>query len=569
MINWHEVASHAPIQRLAEIIRRQFNIWSGFIDPSGEAVSAGGAQPVDKALCVAMMGREDATGSCQRSVRQWADQLAEDAKRMAAEGPQLVGCHAGLGALVVPIVWRGRVVGGCYASGFLMEGGDSEVQQRGRALDLNALFLRQSCKQLPKLEGRELNMVSELCQAMADEALRLLTSHTLEKAEGVERGKTLEDVGDLVSTRLYSEMVGESAAMKRLYGLIGKVSRSSATVLVTGEAGTGKELVARAIHWGSERRGGAFIAQNCAAMNDNLLDSELFGHKKGAFTGSISDKPGLFGLADGGTFFLDEVGDMSSILQVKLLRVLEEGTFQAVGDTVTRRVDVRVIAATHRDLQKLIETGHFRQDLYFRLNVISIHIPALRERAEDIPALVERFLIQHGREHSREGKQISARTLERLMAYQWPGNVRELQNEIERMVVLSGDDVLIPDDLLSARIAGASAEGAERAIGVERAAHVESVESAERAAPTEIGEQIDITKLPNKMPAAVEVLERRMMLEALRATGWNKSEASRRLGVSRRNLIRKVERFQLEVLRAPHERGDDADEAQDDDDEDA
>src|SRR6185295_12067481 len=237
--------------------------------------------------------------------------------------------------------------------------------------------------------------------------------------------------------------------MQDMYSLLDRIAPSDAPVLIQGENGTGKELVSRAIHQGSPRRDHKFVVTNCSAFNDNLLDSELFGHKRGAFTGAVVDKPGLFETADTGTFFLDEIGDMSPALQVKVLRVLQEGTFNRVGDAEMRKVDVRIIAATNRDLAAMVAAGRFREDLYYRIHVLSVTIPALRERRDDVPLLIEHFLARHRR---RGPKELAPECSARMLAYPWPGNVRELENEIERLVVLAGDAQIIGPDLLSSRI---------------------------------------------------------------------------------------------------------------------
>jgi two-component system, NtrC family, response regulator HupR/HoxA len=313
----------------------------------------------------------------------------------------------------------------------------------------------------------------------------------------------------------YQAIIGASPAMQDLYSLLDRIARSESTILIQGENGTGKELVARAIHTSSPRAARSFVVTNCSAFNDNLLDSELFGHKRGAFTGASSDKPGLFEVADTGTFFLDEIGDMSPTLQVKVLRVLQEGTFNRVGDTETRKVDVRIVAATNRDLKGMVERGQFREDLYYRINVINLMLPALRQRREDLAVLVDHFLQKHLRAGGSGAKSLSAACLARLETYPWPGNVRELENEIERLVVLAGDDPVIGEDLLSARI---------------RQHH---------AMP-------DTTAETPSLPAAVEALEKRMIGEALRRHRGNKTRASAELKVSRRNLIRLCQKYNLE-----------------------
>src|SRR5262245_58624455 len=228
----------------------------------------------------------------------------------------------------------------------------------------------------------------------------------------------------------YADIVGRSRPMQEMYRVLDKVIESDSTVLIQGENGTGKELIARAVHYNSARVNERFVVQNCSAFNDNLLDSELFGHKKGAFTGAVADKQGLFEVAHRGTFFLDEIGDMSPALQVKVLRVLQEGTFTPVGDTQSRQVDVRIIAATHRDLKRMVERGEFREDLYYRVNVISLTVPPLRERSDDIPVLVEHFLRRNAKGRRLKAKKLTQACLERMLEYPWPGNIRELENEI-------------------------------------------------------------------------------------------------------------------------------------------
>ena len=312
----------------------------------------------------------------------------------------------------------------------------------------------------------------------------------------------------------YHGICGAAPAMQELYDLIERIGPSDSTVLILGENGTGKELVARALHEASPRRDARFVVTNCSAFNDNLLDSELFGHKRGAFTGAVSDKPGLFEVADTGTFFLDEIGDMSPALQVKVLRVLQEGTFTRVGDTETRKVDVRIIAATNRDLTAMVAAGQFREDLFYRIHVINVTLPALRERRDDIPLLCEHFLARD----RRRPKQLEPACAAQMLAYPWPGNVRELENEVERLVVLAGDAPAIGLELLSPRIR-----------------QYAPAPDAEPAAAED-----------GSLPAAVEALERRMIGAAMRRHNGNKTRAAEELKVSRRNLIRLVQKYQLE-----------------------
>ena len=304
-------------------------------------------------------------------------------------------------------------------------------------------------------------------------------------------------------------LTGRSAAMEKVFELIRQIGASRSTVLITGESGTGKELVARAIHLESPRRQAPFIPVHCASLAPTLLESELFGHEKGAFTGASAMKKGRFELADGGTVFLDEVSEIPTEIQVKLLRALENHEFERVGGTRSIRVDIRLLAATNADLLPLMKEGRFREDLYYRLNVVRINLPPLRERREDIPALVRRFLGESGRENGKEGISIAPAALHLLRAHDWPGNVRELKNCVESMVVLARKPVLDEEDLPPA-IRGQK--------------------------PAPIGEA---------NPLNLKTAGKELVQKALARAGKNKTAAARLLGISRRTLYRKLGEFSI------------------------
>jgi two-component system nitrogen regulation response regulator NtrX len=309
-------------------------------------------------------------------------------------------------------------------------------------------------------------------------------------------------------------MVGESPALRAVRDLIEKVGPTSARVLVTGENGTGKELVARALHESSPRRERAFVEVNCAAIPSELIESELFGHMKGSFTGAFADRAGKFEQADGGTLFLDEVGDMSLSAQAKLLRVLQEGVVTRIGGSKSIQVDVRVLAATNKDLEAEIAEGRFREDLLYRLNVVPIEVPALRERLEDVPALVAHFAEQLAAGAGVPGKKFADEAIARLQSRSWPGNIRELRNAVERALILAPGKVVTAADI-------------DRLLP-----------GAEAASPVESGQ-------PQSFETFKQEAERNFLAQRLREHDWNVSETARALKMPRSNLYKKIERYRL------------------------
>jgi two-component system response regulator HydG len=330
-------------------------------------------------------------------------------------------------------------------------------------------------------------------------------------------------------------LVGSSPGMREVSRLIDAVAYSSATVLVTGESGTGKELVARALHARSPRRAHPFVALNCGALTETLLESELFGHVKGAFTGAQRDSKGLFDAADGGTIFLDEIGDIPAPTQVRLLRVLQEGEFKRVGAAESVKVDVRVIAATHRELPKLVKSGKFREDLFYRLNVINIPLPPLRERIEDVPLLAHHFLRRYADRLAKKVRTVLPEALELLGGYRWPGNVRELENAIERAVVLCRGDGILPSDLPPA-VTGRTAP-------------------LVRDAPAD-GEEIPwlTTSYAAAKEQALRRFEKGYVDALMKACDSNISAAARKAGMDRSNFKRVLRKYRTDV---EHDAGDD------------
>lgn len=313
----------------------------------------------------------------------------------------------------------------------------------------------------------------------------------------------------------FENIIGQSEPIRSVLSIVERVSDSDSTILVTGESGTGKELIAKAIHYNSTRRQRPFVPINCGAIPAELLESELFGHVKGAFTGAIANRMGRFELADGGTIFLDEIGDMSPSLQVKLLRVLQERSFEAVGGTKTINIDVRVIAATNVDLEKAVEMGRFREDLFYRLNVIPIRIPALRERRADIPLLLHHFMEEFNRSRGRQMSGISQDALQLLYHYHWPGNIRELENLIERVAILKGTGTI----------------------------EVQDLPEKYRKVQVEVDpNHVDIPDAGLDFNSAVDSYENALIMRALEKTGWNRNQAAVLLKLNRTTLVEKIKK---------------------------
>lgn len=344
--------------------------------------------------------------------------------------------------------------------------------------------------------------------SMIAQAVRMRQKAQEERRKLMEENLRLQE--ELKDRFRPTNIIGNSKPMRGVYDLIAQVSKSDATVLIRGESGVGKELVAHALHYNSLRAGQPFIKVNCAALPETLIESELFGHEKGAFTGAIKQRPGRFELARGGTIFLDEIGDFSATLQIRLLRVLQEKEFERVGGTETIKTDVRIITATNRNLEDLIETGAFRQDFYYRLNVFPIHVPPLRERKTDIPLLADYFVEKYAKANLKNIRRISTQAINMFMSYHWPGNVRELENCIERAVLLTNDDVIhahyLPPTLQTA----------------------------------------EVSETPSSLPTTLDNVERNLLLDALHNARGNMARAARSLGVSERVMGLRLKKHGLD-----------------------
>ena len=408
--------------------------------------------------------------------------------------------------LVIPLVHRSSPLGAVYVDNRLQKGAFTavELQTLSSLADFSAIAIENA-----RLYEENERRAKEL-EALAEQLARRVDRQAEELSDARDRLRRAGEPGGS-----YPQIVGRAPAVRDLLRLLDKVVLTEEPVLIEGESGTGKELIARAIHAKGPRAKQPFLSENCAALTETLLESELFGHVRGAFTGADRDKKGLFELADKGTLFLDEVGDMSPDMQKKLLRVLQEGEIRPVGGKAVRKVDVRIVSASNKDLKKLVEAGEFREDLYYRLKVLSVRTPALRQRKEDVPLLVEHFLRLHT-PSGRRPKALGEGVLDVLLAYEWPGNVRELENEVKLMIAL-GDDV-IRTDVLS-----------------------EAVRRGRRPAATP-----DDDAPVQNLVELVERVERREIEKALGIAQGNKTRASDLLGISRFTLQRKLEKYGME-----------------------
>jgi transcriptional regulator with PAS, ATPase and Fis domain len=415
----------AEVALARDLLRRWHGLELGLV-----AADGAGYERTSHEACATLLAH--AGGACVAAMRDVAAALAKKDTTALVHR-----CHAGLSIVAAPVRGVHGLAGVVYASG-----GRAGVPSEQVAATIGSVLGASSeapglAALAPELTDADLARVKDLVRSAAAAVERALPA----------------TIAPTTFTHPFDEIVGDAPAVREVVKLLAKVVKSEATVLVHGESGTGKELIARAIHYHGPRAKKPFIVQNCSAFNDNLLESALFGHVRGAFTGAVKDQKGLFEVADGGTFFLDEIGDMSAALQVKLLRVLQEGTFMPVGGTKPVKVDVRIIAASHKDLQSMVAHKQFREDLFYRVNVLKLTVPPLRDRVADIPRLAMHFVTKHWK-GAGQVPRLSQSALARLVAYPWPGNIRELENEIERMLVLAADAQELTASMVSSRVAG-------------------------------------------------------------------------------------------------------------------
>lgn len=512
MFDWDEFEHLHVVRKLKEILAHWWSIEIFFADDRGflRNFEKGEERTFKNAACNLVLNSDRGFEDFSEFVRKATQKI-----RQSTDHSLIDSWDIGLKVAVSPIVVSDEFMGSVMAVGFFDDSNAdtqrSALKKSLKEMGLGGEDLEEAVKNIKSVKSHEMDYFQELVSLVAEEIV------TLHNEISVREDRITELNKELGVRYKYDTMIGKSKPMQELYSLLDKIRESESTVLIQGENGTGKELIARAIHYNSRRKDRVFVTQNCSAFNENLLDSELFGHVKGSFTGATRDKKGLFEVADKGTFFLDEIGDMSQAMQVKILRVLQEGTFTPVGAVEPKHVDVRVIAASNKDLKEMVERGEFREDLYYRINVINVTVPPLRERKEDISLLIDHFLEKGSKEQNAKKKVIAKRAMEKLLDYNWPGNIRELENEIERLSVLSGSDIKVSADMLSPRIKTFGEKG-----------------------------KIQGVRIAGQLKDALEELEREMIKEGLRRTSWNKSKLAKELGISRAGLIMKVEKYGLD-----------------------
>lgn len=515
MIKWQDMGKLHVISKLEGILGKWFDVEMFYTDAHGKLWSDHANKDYGFKSHFMKVQMQTAAGHefLAEDIEKTVDQLSSGKEEVAIYQSH----YKNVKGVAFPIKFEGEFAGAVFVYPFVMDTATSaeinELKMQMIECGSSESDATAACEKIKKMWPREMEYVKELTGLLAEE---MVTFHE----EITKREHQIHELSSQVGEKYrYHSMIGKSKKMQAIYALLEKISNSESSVMIQGENGTGKELVAKAIHFYSPRKDKMFLAVNCSAFNDNLLDSELFGHMKGSFTGAVKDKKGLFETANGGTLFLDEIGDTSLSMQVKLLRVLQEGTYLPVGATAPKKVDVRIVAATNKNLKEMMAKGEFREDLYYRINVININLPALRERHEDIPLLMDYFLKKRCDESGKALKTYAKKCMEKLLDYPWPGNVRELENEVERLVVLSADEKMIGPENLSPRILdwGASAEPAFKGVNTE-----------------------------GTLREALEQLEVMMIREGLKRCNFNKSKLAKELDISRASLIMKVEKYGLD-----------------------
>ena len=518
MINWKETSGLHVIAKLEGILNKWFNVEVLYVDISGKIRSK--QLEKDYQFANTFLKVQMHLNYGHEYIEQDLEKITEKLSTGKDKIITAESFYPHVKMMAAPVMLDGEFLGSVVAYPFVSSSITSDelesLKAKMKECGIPAQDIVEAVDNLKRMRTTEGDHFKELIELVSEE---VLTFHQ----EITKREERIQELNSELGEKYrYHNMVGKSKKMQFIYNLLQKISNSESSVFIQGENGTGKELVAKAIHFSSPRKDRGFLAINCSAFNDNLLDSELFGHVKGAFTGAIKDKKGFFEQANGGTLFMDEIGDTSLSMQVKLLRVLQEGTYLPVGSSQSKKTDVRIICATNRNIKEMMAKGEFREDLFYRINVINVPLPPLRDRTEDIPLLMDHFLQKKCGEAGKPLKIISKKCLEKMLDYKWPGNVRELENEVERMVVLSGEEKTITPDLLSPKIMDYGQNGESHNKGLNTNGNLKD---------------------------ALEELESIMIREGLRRCNFNKSKLAKELGISRASLIMKVEKYSLDKRR--------------------
>ncbi len=508
MIDWNKIVESNVIKTFREVSHKWWGMDIQFYDEYGNWINDN--INFNNPLCSLINKTPKGRKNCHRCYSMYLRDLKKH------HGPFIYDCYAGLKGVIMPITVKEMCVGTMICSGMKLPNGKCSARkmhiQNITRLGIDKTLVEQGYNNLKTVNEHSEEYALDFVELIAKDVITFYAK-LLEKKDII---KKQGEIQEMLYNKKYKSIIGKSPAIRKTINTIELIEGSESPVLLEGETGTGKELLAAAIHYNSLRKDKMFVIQNCLAFSDTILNSELFGHEEGSFTGAIREKKGLFEIADGGTLFLDEVGDMNIDLQVKLLRILEDGTFYRVGGTDRKKVDVRIIVATNKTLKKLVEQDLFRRDLFYRINTIPITLPPLRERRDDIVLLLNYFFNSYMDNYHIEKKEISQAVIDSLIAYDWPGNIRELKNTIERLIILSGEDKTIELRHLPNEIKGVFSP-----------------------VPNVIGSN------NGKLKESLISVEKEIIEATLKMSKWNKTAASRELGISRATLNNKIEQFNI------------------------
>ena len=510
MIDWTKIVESHVIRTCRKICHKWWGIDIQFYDEYSVCKNSGIS--FRNPLCRVIHSIPSGVRLCSQTYRKRLKEFRKNQR------PFIYECFTGLRGCAVPIFVKQKYVGAMIGSGILAfenKGSMKKMYKEKLArLGFDGMELDRCYDTLKPIDHHTEEYISDFMELVAGDVIAFY--ELLQEKEEIikKRSFLLEDV----YKEKYKVIIGNSPAIKRVFDDLELIERSESPVLIEGESGTGKELIAAAVHYNSPRKDKIFVIQNCSAFSDTLLNSELFGHEKGSFTGAVSEKKGLFEIADKGTLFLDEIGDMNIEIQARLLRVLEDGSFYRVGGTEQKKANVRIIAATNKGLKELVERGLFRKDLFYRINTIHLTLPPLRERKEDVLLLIDYFLDYYAISCHGGKKEIHPDAREILLSYPWLGNVRELKNLMERLVLLSGTSNTIEIKHIPGEIL------ADMSSGLHTHDHTR----------------------PAKLADVLKVLEKTMVCEALTRAKWNKTLASKELGISRASLNNKIAEFNIQ-----------------------